>query len=39
MALNSADDATVTMEERVYRAKVVEQFLQAGIPLSKVDLV
>ena len=25
------------MEERVYRAKVVEQFLIAGIPLKKID--
>ena len=27
----------VSMEERVYRAKVVEQFLKAGIPLRKID--
>ena len=25
----------VSMEERVYRAKVVEQFLKAGIPLKR----
>ena len=28
---------TVSMDERVYRAKVVEQFLQAGIPIAKID--
>lgn len=28
---------SVTMEERVYRVKVVENFLKAGIPLTKVD--
>ena len=27
----------VSMEEGVYRAKVVEQFLKAGIPLRKID--
>ena len=27
----------VSMEERVYRAEVVEQFLKAGIPLRKID--
>ena len=27
----------VSMEQRVYRVKVVEQFLKAGIPLVKVD--
>lgn len=25
------------MEERLYRAKVVEQFLKAGIPPKKID--
>ena len=29
--------STVSMEERVYRARVVEQFLYAGIPISKID--
>ena len=29
--------ANVSMEQRVYRVKVVEQFLRAGIPLAKVD--
>ncbi len=28
---------SVSMEDRVYRAKVVEQFLHAGIPISKID--
>ena len=28
---------SVSMAERVYRVKVVENFLRAGIPLSKVD--
>ena len=28
---------SVAMEVRVYRAKVVEHFLQAGIPLAKID--
>lgn len=28
---------TVSMEERVYRARVVEEFLLAGIPLMKID--
>ena len=28
---------SVAMEVRVYRAKVVEYFLQAGIPLAKID--
>ena len=27
------------MEERVYRAKVVEQFLKAGLPLRKIDFL
>ena len=27
----------VSMDERVYRARVVENFLQAGIPLGKID--
>ena len=27
----------VSMEQRVYRVKVVEQFLRAGIPFAKVD--
>ena len=27
----------VSMEDRVYRAKVVKQFLYAGIPISKID--
>ena len=28
---------SVSMSERVYRVKVVENFLKAGIPLAKVD--
>lgn len=35
--VRSASSTTISMEERVYRAKVVENFLQAGIPLSKID--
>lgn len=27
----------ISMDERIYRAKVVEQFLKAGIPLKKID--
>ena len=27
----------IPMEERVFRVRVVEQFLQAGIPLAKID--
>ena len=27
----------ISMEERVYRAKVVEQFLKARVPLAKID--
>ena len=27
----------VSMSERVYRVKVVENFLKAGIPLAKID--
>ena len=29
--------SNVSMEQRVYRVKVVEQFLRAGIALVKVD--
>lgn len=29
--------STVSVEEQVYRVRVVEQFLSAGIPLSKID--
>ena len=28
---------SISMAERVYRVKVVENFLKAGIPLVKVD--
>ena len=29
--------ASVSMEARVYRVRVVEQFLKSGIPMSKID--
>ena len=32
-----AAGSLVSMEERVYRVRVVEAFLSAGIPLAKVD--
>ena len=31
--------ASVSMEARVYRVRVVEQFLESGIPMSKIDSV